>query len=166
MATVTFKGNEVQLNGDLPKVGEAAPDAKLLIDKGLAAKSLSDFKGQTLILTVNPSYDTGICMKTARAFNEKAGELDAKVLMISADLPFAQKRFCEAEGLEHVEPLSTFRSDFVKTYGLEMQGGPLAGLSARAVIVIDKDFKVAHSQLVPEIVEEPNYADVLASAKG
>ena len=105
MATVTFKGNEVQLNGDLPKVGDAAPDATLLVDKTLSAKSLSDFKGQTLILTVNPSYDTGVCMATARAFNTKAGELDAKVLMISADLPFAQKRFCEAEGLEHVVPL-------------------------------------------------------------
>lgn len=166
MATVTFKGNEVQLNGDLPKVGDAAPDATLLVDKTLSAKSLSDFKGQTLILTVNPSYDTGVCMATARAFNTKAGELDAKVLMISADLPFAQKRFCEAEGLEHVVPLSTFRSDFVKQYGLEMARGPLAGLSARAVIVIDKEFKVAHAQLVPEIVEEPNYDDVLAAAKG
>lgn len=166
MATVTFKGNQVQLNGDLPKVGQAAPDATLLVDKGLATKSLSDFKGQTLILTVNPSYDTGVCMATARAFNAKAGELDAKVLMISADLPFAQKRFCEAEGLEHVIPLSTFRSDFVTKYGLEMQGGPLAGLSARAVIVIDRNFKVAHAQLVPEIVEEPNYADALSAAKG
>ena len=164
MADLTFKGNAIHTNGDLPAVGSQAPDFAL-VDKGLAEKSLADFAGKTKILTINPSYDTGVCMATARGFNAKAGELDAVVLMVSGDLPFAQKRFCEAEGLEHVVPLSSFRSSFAKDYGLEMTDGPLKGLTARAVIVIDGEGKVTHSQLVPEIVEEPDYAAALAAAK-
>ncbi|MEM9074926.1 MAG: thiol peroxidase [Myxococcota bacterium] len=162
MADLTFKGNPIHTNGDLPAVGSAAP-AFTLVDKGLGEKTLADFAGKTVILTINPSYDTGVCMATARAFNTKAGDASATVLMVSGDLPFAQKRFCEAEGLEHVVPLSSFRSSFAKDYGLEMTDGPLKGLTARAVIVIDGEGKVTHSQLVPEIVEEPNYDAVLSA---
>ena len=105
------------------------------------------------------------CRATARAFNAKVAESGAVVLMISADLPFAQKRFCEAEGLDHVVPLSTFRSSFVKDYGLEMLGGPLKGLSARAVLVLDEKDQIVHAELVPEIVQEPDYDAALAAAK-
>lgn len=164
MAELTFKGTPIHTNGDLPAVGSQAPDF-VLVDGSLGEKTLADYAGKTTILTVNPSYDTGVCMATARAFNAKAGELDAVVLMISADLPFAQKRFCEAEGLEHVVPLSCFRSSFAKDYGLEMVDGPLKGLTARAVIVLDGQGKVLHSQLVPEIVQEPDYDAALAAAR-
>lgn len=162
MAKITFKGNELETSGELPAVGSAAPDFTL-VDAGLAEKSLSDFAGKKVILTINPSYDTGVCMATARAFNEKAGDKDAAVLLVSADLPFAQKRFCTAEGLEHVTPLSTFRSEFAKAYGLEMLGGPLKGLTARAVLVLDEKGQVLHAELVPEIVQEPDYDAALAA---
>jgi thiol peroxidase len=164
MANITFKGTEIQTSGALPAKGTAAP-AFTLVDKGLAEKTLADFAGKKKILTINPSYDTGVCMATARAFNAKVAESGAVVLMISADLPFAQKRFCEAEGLDHVVPLSTFRSSFVKDYGLEMLGGPLKGLSARAVLVLDEKDQIVHAELVPEIVQEPDYDAALAAAK-
>ncbi|MEM9862846.1 MAG: thiol peroxidase [Myxococcota bacterium] len=155
MATITFKENPVELNGSLPAVGDKAPDFTL-VGADLQEKSLSDFPG-TKILTINPSYDTGICQKAAVAFNQKASEKDATVLMISADLPFAQKRFCGAEGVNDVVPLSSFRSTFSDDYGVTMQGGPLKGLTARAVLVVGEDGVVKYSELVPEIVQEPNY---------
>ena len=163
MANITFKGNPVSTNGDLPAVGSKAP-AFTLVAADLSEKTLADFAGKTKILTINPSYDTGVCQATARAFNQKAAGKDgAVVLAISADLPFAQKRFCGAEGIEGVVTLSSFRSSFSADYGLTMEGGPLKGLTARAVLVIDGDDKVVYSELVPEIVQEPNYDAALAA---
>jgi len=163
MADITFKGNPIHTNGDLPAVGTQAPKFEL-VSTGLASKSLADYAGKRVILTINPSYDTGVCQATARGFNQKVGETDdVVVLMVSADLPFAQKRFCEAEGLNHVEALSTFRSGFAKDWGLMMLDGPLQGLTARAVVVLDPAGKVLYSELVPEIVQEPNYDAALAA---
>jgi len=114
MADITFKGNPIHTNGDLPAVGTQAPKFEL-VSTGLASKSLADYAGKRVILTINPSYDTGVCQATARGFNQKVGETDdVVVLMVSADLPFAQKCFCEAEGLNHVEAFSTFHSNFTK----------------------------------------------------
>lgn len=157
MATTKFKGNEVHTSGDLPAEGSKAPALKL-VGADLSEKTLSDFAGKKKVLTINPSYDTGVCASTARQFNEKAGQRgDTAVLMISRDLPFAQKRMCEAEGLDGVVPLSAFRSDFAKDWGVELVDGPLAGLTARAVVVLDQNDQVVHSQLVDEITEEPDY---------
>jgi thiol peroxidase len=166
MANITFKGNAVRTNGELPAVGQKAPDFTL-VDSSLAEKKLSDFAGKKKILTINPSYDTGICQKAAKAFNEKAGSLpNAVVLMISKDLPWAQKRFCAAEGVERVVGLSAFRSSFAEDYGLEMVDGPMKGLTARAVVVLDENDKVVYRELVPEIVQEPNYDAALKSVTG
>ncbi|HSC86993.1 MAG TPA: thiol peroxidase [Polyangiaceae bacterium] len=163
MATTHFKGNENQTNGSLPQVGQKAPDFSL-VASDLSEKSLADFAGKNVVLTVNPSYDTGVCQATARRFNSSLGERgDVVVLAISADLPFAQKRFCEADGLDHVVPLSSFRASFAKDYGLELVNGPLKGLTARAVIVVGKDGLVKSSELVPEITTEPDYAKAQAA---
>jgi thioredoxin-dependent peroxiredoxin len=163
MATTKLKGNEIHTNGDLPKVGSNAP-ALSLVAADLSEKTLADFAGKKKVLTVNPSYDTGVCQKAARAFNEKVGARgDAVVLLISDDLPFAQKRFCDAEGLGHVVPLSGFRSSFADDYGLRLVDGPLKGLTARAVLVLDEDDEVVHAELVPEIAQEPDYASALAA---
>ncbi len=163
MASITFKGNPVQTSGELPAVGATAPDFAL-VDRALAEQSLGDFAGKKKILTINPSYDTGVCQKAARAFNEKAtARTGTVVLMISADLPFAQKRFCEAEGIEGVVGLSSYRSSFSDDYGVTMLDGPLQGLTARAVLVLDGENKVVHRELVPEIVQEPNYDAALAA---
>ncbi len=161
MANITFKGNAIETNGSLPEKGATAPDFKL-VGSDLQEKSLADFPGKK-ILTINPSYDTGICQKAAKAFNEQAAGKGAKVLMISADLPFAQKRFCSAEGVDAVVPLSSYRSTFSNDYGVTMTGGPLQGLTARAVLVLDENNVVLHSQLVGEIVEEPNYDAAIAA---
>lgn len=164
MANITFKGNPVKTSGELPQVGAQAPDF-VLVDNALGEKKLSDFAGKTKILTINPSYDTGVCQASARGFNSKAaGKKDVAVLVISADLPFAQKRFCTAEGIDGVTALSSFRSSFAKDYGLEMVDGPLRGLTARAVVVIGADDKVKYVELVPEIAQEPNYDAALAAA--
>ena len=153
----------VSTNGALPKVGDTAP-AFTLVDKSLVEKSLSDFAGVQKILTINPSYDTGVCQATARHFNKAvAGREGVAVLTISADLPFAQKRFCEADGIEGVTTLSSFRTSFVRDYGLEMTGGPLKGLAARAVIVLDANDVVKHVELVSEVVNEPNYDAAIAA---
>jgi len=164
MATITFKGNEIHTNGELPAKGDAAPDFKLT-NGSLADVSLASFAGKRKILTVNPSLDTGVCAATARAFNAKASSLDdTVVLVVTSDLPFAQKRFCEAEGLRNVVPLSLMRDrNFAKAYGLLMTAGPLAGLVARAVIVLDAEDRVLHAELVPEVTHEPDYAAALAS---
>ncbi|NOY94697.1 MAG: thiol peroxidase [Deltaproteobacteria bacterium] len=163
MADITFKANPIHTNGELPAVGAQAPKFEL-VNTSLASKSLADYAGKRVILTINPSYDTGVCQATARAFNQKVGEsADVVVLMVSADLPFAQKRFCEAEGLDHVEALSTYRSDFAKDWGLMMLDGPLQGLTARAVVVLSPEGKVLYRELVPEIVQEPDYDAALAA---
>ncbi len=163
MADITFKGNAVHTSGALPQVGSKAPEFTL-VDGSLGEKKLADFAGKKKILTINPSYDTGVCQAAARAFNAKAGKReDAVVLVISADLPFAQKRFCTAEGIDGVVALSSFRSSFASDYGLTMVDGPLRGLTARAVLVLDENDVVRHAELVPEIAQEPDYAAALAA---
>jgi thiol peroxidase len=163
MANTKFKGNEVHTVGKLPGIGTLAP-AFHLVATDLSTKTLSDFAGKKKILTVNPSYDTGVCQKTAHKFNEKvAGRGDAVVLLISSDLPFAQKRFCDADGIATSIPLSSFRSDFGNAYGLTLADGPLQGLLARAVLVLDENNQVKHTELVAEITTEPNYEQALAA---
>jgi len=163
MATTAFKGNPVQTSGNLPARGSTAPDF-LLTGTDLSEKRLADFKGKKKILTINPSYDTPVCQTTARTFNQRAADLGGVVvLVISSDLPFAQKRFCVAEGLEGVVPLSTFRSSFLKDYGLEVVSGAMKGLAARAIIVLDEKDKVIHTELVSDIVHEPDYDAAIAA---
>lgn len=163
MARVTFKGNPIDTSGALPGVGSRAPDF-VLVASDLSEKTLADYAGKKKVLTVNPSYDTGVCQATARKFNESLGARgDVVVLAISKDLPFAQKRFCEGEGLKHVIPLSAFRSSFGKEYGIDLVAGPLKGLTARAVLVLDEKNDVLVSQLVPEITSEPDYAAISAA---
>jgi thiol peroxidase len=165
MARVTFKGNPINTNGSLPSVGSQAP-AFTLVASDLSEKSLADYAGKKKVLTINPSYDTGVCQATARKFNESlSGRSDVVVLAISNDLPFAQKRFCEGEALSHVVPLSAFRSSFGEDYGLKLVDGPLRGLTARAVLVLNETNDVLVSQLVPEIASEPDYAAVSAALK-
>ncbi|TKD09954.1 thiol peroxidase [Polyangium fumosum] len=161
MATITLKGNPIHTSGELPKQGSAAPDFQLLRGD-LARASLATFSGKK-ILNIFPSIDTPVCAISVRKFNELASKKGVTVLNISEDLPFAQKRFCGAEGLANVETLSAFRSSFGKDYGLEITDGPLAGLAARAVLVLDGDNKVLHAELVPEIAQEPNYDAALAA---
>ncbi|MFB7512599.1 thiol peroxidase [Streptomyces sp. NPDC056144] len=166
MAQVTLKGNPVLVNGDLPSTGSSAPDFTL-VGEGLADKSLKDFAGQRKVLNIFPSVDTPTCASSVRAFNAKAAELDnTVVLCISADLPFAQARFCGAEGLENVKNLSTLRGrEFHTNYGVDLADGPLAGLTARAVVVLDENDQVLHTQLVGEIADEPDYEAALAALK-
>jgi thiol peroxidase len=163
MADVKFKGNPVHTSGALPEVGEKAP-AFTLVDAALGERTLSDFAGKKKVLTINPSYDTGVCQATARHFNQSVGgRADAVLLAISADLPFAQKRFCTTEGIDGAVSLSSYRSSFAKDYGLELVDGPLKGLTARAVIVVDENDVVKHVELVPEITSEPSYDAALAA---
>lgn len=166
MATISFKSNPVHTLGDLPTVGASAPDFDLI--KGdLSHVSLKDFKGSKVVLNIFPSLDTGVCAASVRAFNKSAGELqNTKVLCISRDLPFAQNRFCGAEGLNNVITLSDFATgNFGKTYKVEMTDGPLAHLLSRAVVVLDENGKVIYNEQVPEIVQEPNYEAALAALK-
>jgi thioredoxin-dependent peroxiredoxin len=162
MALITLKGNSISTIGNLPKQNIAAPDF-MLTKSDLSEAGLQDFKGKTIILNIFPSIDTSVCAASVRRFNEAAGSLkDTIVLCISADLPFAHKRFCEAEGLENVIPLSAFRSQtFGSDYGLTITNGPLAGLLARAIVIVNKEGKVSYTELVPEITQEPNYLKAL-----
>jgi len=162
MADITLKGNPIHTSGNLPAVGSKAPDFQLVGDD-LSTKGLSDFSGKK-ILNIFPSVDTPVCATSVRKFNEQAaGKGGVSVLCISADLPFAQKRFCAAEGIEGVVNLSSFRdAGFGKEYGVTMTDGPLAGLLARAVVVVDENGTVTHSEMVPEIAQEPDYASALA----
>jgi thiol peroxidase len=166
MAKITFKGAPVATVGDLPKVGAQAPDFNL-VKTDLAAVSRRDFAGKKLVLNIFPSIDTSVCATSVRTFNQRAGDLPGTiVLCISKDLPFAHKRFCGAEGIASVQTLSWFRGpDFGKDYGVTMTDGPLAGLFARAVVVLGTDGKVLYSQLVPEIAQEPDYDKALAAAR-
>jgi thiol peroxidase len=166
MATVTLKGTPIHTNGDLPAAGAPAPDFKLT-GTDLKDVSLSDYKGKKKILNIVPSLDTPTCATSTRKFNESGGKLpNTVVLVISADLPFAMKRFCTTEGLSNVVSLSMIRGKgFAKTYGVLIEDGPLAGLSARAVVVVDENDKVVYRELVPEIGQEPNYDAALAAAK-
>lgn len=166
MATVTFQGIPVRLNGDLPRKGTAAPEFGGV--KGdLSVAHLSDFKGKKVILNVFPSLDTPVCAASVRRFNQEAASLDnTVVLCISKDLPFAQSRLCTTEGISGVVPLSVFRcSCFTDKYGLLMTDGPLKGLLARAVAVIDAGGVVVYEELVPEITDEPDYEKALEAVR-
>ena len=166
MAQVTLKGNPVTVNGQLPQAGAQAP-AFSLVGAGLADVTLSSYAGKRKVLNIFPSVDTPTCATSVRKFNAQANEVvNTVVLCISADLPFAQARFCGAEGLENVQNLSTLRGrEFIHDYGVEIADGPLAGLTARAVVVLDENDKVLHSELVKEIAEEPDYEKALAVLK-
>jgi thiol peroxidase len=158
MATITLKGSPLSTNGELPKPGATAPEFTLT-GGDLADKHLADYAGKRKVLNIFPSIDTPTCAMSVRKFNEKAASAkNAVVLGISADLPFAHKRFCAAEGIRNVETLSMMRDrHFGLDYGVLMQDGPLKSLTARAVLVLDENNKVLHSELVPEIANEPNY---------
>jgi len=164
MATITFKGNEVHTAGSLPAVGSKAPDFRLTAGD-LSTKSLNDYKGRKVILNIFPSIDTGTCAASVRAFNEKAAGLDnTVVLCISKDLPFAQGRFCAAEGISNVETLSEYKdSSFSDAYQLKITDGPLEGLLSRAVVVIDEDGTVTYTEQVSEIANEPDYEKAIAA---
>ena len=166
MASVTLKGNPIHTIGDLPKVGEQAPNFKLA-KLDLSNASLEDYKGQRVILNIFHSIDTGTCAASVREFNKVASELDnTKVLCISKDLPFAMGRFCGAEGIENVEMLSDFRDgSFGKAYNLLFANGPVEGLLSRSIIVLDQDHNVVYSEQVQEVVEEPNYDKALNALK-
>ena len=163
MSSVTLKGNPVRVGGQLPAVGSKAP-AFTLVGTDLSDRSLTDFAGKRKLLNIFPSVDTGVCAASVRHFNQDAAKLaDTVVLCISADLPFAQARFCGAEGIDNVVMLSTLRGGaFLRDYGVALEDGPLGGLAARAVVVLDADDRVLHVQLVPEITDEPDYAAALA----
>lgn len=158
MSEVTLKGQPVSVNGQFPAVGTSAP-AFELVGADLANVGLSNYRGKRKVLNIFPSVDTPTCAMSVRHFNESAGKLkNTVVLCISADLPFAQARFCGAEGLDHVTSLSLMRgSQFLNDYGVAIAGGPLAGLAARAVIVLDESDKVIYAELVGEIANEPDY---------
>ncbi len=158
MSTVTLQGNTVHVDGEFPSVGQSAP-AFSLVDKDLNDVTLASFGSQRKVLNIFPSVDTGVCAASVRRFNELVSDLkDTVVLCISADLPFAQARFCGAEGLDQVVNLSTLRGrQFLTDYGVALADGPLAGLAARAVVVLDGDNRVLHAQMVPEIAQEPDY---------
>lgn len=163
MADITLKGNPIHTNGELPEVGSSAPDFSL-VSKDLADVSLADYAGKKKLLNIVPSLDTGVCAASTQKFNSAmADKSGAVALVISADLPFAMNRFCSAEGIDNVISLSMMRSkNFAKDYGVLITDGPLAGVCARAVVVLDEDNKVLYTQLVPEIGEEPDYDAALA----
>ena len=158
MSTVTLRGNAIEVDGTFPQPESQAP-AFTLVGKGLADVSLASFDGKRKVLNIFPSVDTPTCASSVRKFNELAAKLEnTVVLCISADLPFAQARFCGAEDLENVETLSTLRhGDFLAAYGVAIASGPMTGLAARAVVVLDENNTVTHAELVSEIGNEPNY---------
>jgi len=164
MAKITLGGNPINTCGELPKVGEKAPDFQL-IKNDLSVVSIADFKGSKVVLNIFPSIDTGTCATSVRHFNENASQLkNTKVLCVSRDLPFAQTRFCGAEGLENVVNLSDFKDgSFGKTYGLEIVDSVLAGLHSRVVIVLNENGTIKYTEQVPEIANEPNYKNALAA---
>lgn len=162
MAQITLKGSPVNTIGELPEIGSKAPDFKL-VKNDLSISKIDDFKGKKVVLNIFPSLDTDTCAASVRRFNAEASKLkNTAVLCISKDLPFAQARFCGAEGLDNVHTLSDFRTgQFGKDYGVEIVDGPLAGLESRAVVVVDEEGKVIYTQQVDEIVDEPDYESAL-----
>jgi len=165
MAQITFNGSPVSTIGKLPAAGSVAPDFKL-VKQDLSDAIPADYKGKKLVLNIFPSIDTGVCALSVKAFNAKAAGLEnTVVLCVSADLPFAQARFCGAEGIENVETASTFRATFGEDYGVTIADGPLAGLLSRAVVVIDETGGVIYTEQVPEIAQEPDYAEALNALK-
>jgi thiol peroxidase len=166
MATIKLRGNPINTNAELPSVGAKAPDFQL-IDGDLKEVRLADFKGKKKLLNIVPSLDTPVCAISTKKFNDFAkSRIDVAVLTISADLPFAQKRFCSAENIGNVKTLSMMRDrNFAKDYGVLIQNGPLTGITARAVVVLDENDKVVYRELVPEIAQEPNYEAAIAALK-
>ncbi len=166
MAQVTLRGTPIHTNGELPAVGAKAPDFKL-VNGDLKDVSLADYRGKKKILNIVPSLDTPTCATSTRKFNKEASSLpNTVVLVVSADLPFASKRFCTTEGLQNVVPLSLMRTKaFAKDYGVLLQDGPLEGITARAVVALDENDKVVYRQLVPEIAQEPDYDAALTAVK-
>lgn len=163
MAETKFKGTPVHTSGDLPEVGSAAPDFTVT-GSDLSDVKIGDYAGRRVVLNIFPSIDTGVCATSVRKFNELAAGLDnTAVLCVSADLPFALGRFCGAEGIQNVTTASTFRSDFADVYGTKLVDGPLAGLNARSVVVVDADGKVVYTELVPETTQEPDYDAAVAA---
>ncbi len=164
MATITLEGNTIHTNGELPAVGSTAPDFHLVTTE-LNDVSLADYAGRKKLLNIVPSLDTGVCATSTKKFNDMLGSRDdVVVLVISADLPFAMGRFCGAEGTDKVVPLSMMRSrNFAKDYGVLITDGPLAGITARAVVVLDENNEVRHTELVPEIAQEPDYDSAIAA---
>lgn len=166
MATITFQGNPLNTSGDLPGVGTTAPDFSL-VNSRLQDVSLATYAGKRKVLSIVPSLDTPTCAASTRIFNQKADSIDnTVVLVVSADLPFAQARFCEAEGLKDVIPLSSFRSKFAEEYGVKIIDTVLAGLTTRAIVIIDENNQVIYIELVAEVADEPDYENVLAVLKG
>ena len=166
MTKITLGGNPTNTSGELPKVGVQAPDFQL-VDVDLKDVSLKDFKGKKKLLNIVPSLDTPTCAMSAKKFNEQASKHnDTVILIVSADLPFAQKRFCSAENTDRVKTVSMMRDrNFAKDYGVLIQDGPLKGVTARAIVVIDENDKVKYTELVPEITHEPDYDKALAALK-
>ncbi|MFV0605454.1 MAG: thiol peroxidase [Niabella sp.] len=165
MADITFKGNPAHTVGNLPETGSNLQDFKL-VGSDLSEKTLADYKGKKVILSIFPSIDTGVCAAAARKFNEAASSLDNTVVVnISKDLPFALSRFCAAEGLDNIDNLSDFRSSFGQDYGVTLTDTPLQGLLSRAIIVADENGKVVYTEQVPEITQEPNYDAALSAAQ-
>ncbi len=164
MAQTALQGNPVQLSGDLPAVGSSAPDFSLTAGD-LSDVSLATYAGKKKLLNIVPSLDTGVCAASTKKFNDMmADRADAVALVISADLPFASGRFCSAEGITNVINLSMMRSrNFAKDYGILINDGPLAGITARAVVVLDANNQVVYTQLVPEITQEPDYDAAMAA---
>ncbi|MFQ5545244.1 MAG: thiol peroxidase [Acidiferrobacterales bacterium] len=164
MATITFMENPVTTNGELPAIGSQAPVFKL-VGADLSDVSLSDFEGKKKLLNIVPSLDTPVCATSSKKFNEYVGDrTDAVMLVVSADLPFAQTRFCSTENTDHIKTLSMMRgAGFAEDYGVLIQDGPLAGLTARAVVVVDENDKVTYTQLVSDIGDEPDYDKALAA---
>lgn len=165
MADITFQGNPITTVGNLPEKGAQAP-AFTLVGTDLSDVELKNFAGKQLVINIFPSIDTGVCQASVRAFNEKAGGRDNTVaLNVSKDLPFAQERFCAAEGIDNVVSASAFRSSFGEDYGVTMTAGPLEGLLSRAVVVVDAEGSVVYTEQVPEIGQEPDYEAALGALK-
>ncbi len=164
MAQITLRGNPINTVGELPAVGSQAPEFKLT-GADLSTVSSEQFRGKSVLLNIFPSVDTPVCATSVRTFDERAAATGLTVVCVSKDLPFAQKRFCGAEATDNVTTASAFRDSFGEDYGVTIADGPMAGLLARAVVVIDADGKVAHAQLVPEIAEEPDYEAALATLR-
>lgn len=163
MAKTALKGNEVNTVGNLPEVGSMAPDF-LLVKQDLHEVSLASYHGQKVILNIYPSVDTGICAMSTVRFNKEASSLqNTRIVCVSKDLPFAFQRYCAAEGIDNLDTLSTYRDqEFGNDYGVEMVDGPLKGLCARAIVIVDEDGMVIYTELVPEITTEPDYEKALA----
>ena len=165
MAKITLGGNETNTVGNLPEVGNAAPDFEL-VSKDMEEKTLASYHGQKVILNIYPSVDTGVCAMSTKKFNQEASQLNnTRIICVSKDLPFALKRYCDAEGIENLDNLTNFRDsgDFGKNYGVEIADGAFKGLNARAIVVIDEEGKVKYTELVPEVGQEPDYDKAIAS---